>query len=282
MIAQLRRPSGRRNYELVVLATYLAGGKTAYTDTEDVAVKANKIAPGRFTWRKYKEQINIDTVRKRAYPISSRFVRVTPPKLMFFLCRESDDMTALLAAKGQQLWLRPEAGLPAIQFHGSPAQFAAGWCKASFHSIPLRSCGRLLSFVCECRSTSCIDQDRCRRFGNRSVGGRHQHPSAPRMDADGRSIQATGISPDIEVLQEVPDEIKPSTDTSGEASLRGHLKAEGEERTDSQSFIPPIRRTTRHSIQRSISFAGPRRTRSTHPTLPVPTWRRLKPTGLPS
>ncbi|MGZ3285310.1 MAG: S41 family peptidase, partial [Xanthobacteraceae bacterium] len=41
----------------------------------------------------------------------------------------------------------------------------------------------------------------------------------------GRSIQAKGISPDIEVLQEVPDELKARTDTRGEASLRGHLKA---------------------------------------------------------
>jgi carboxyl-terminal processing protease len=55
----------------------------------------------------------------------------------------------------------------------------------------------------------------------------------------GRSIQAKGISPDIEVLQEVPDEIKARTDTSGEASLRGHLKAEGAEQTGSQSYIPP-------------------------------------------
>ena len=55
------------NHEVVVLATYLAGGKTAYTDTEDIAVKANEIAPGRFTWRKYKEQINIETVRKRLW-----------------------------------------------------------------------------------------------------------------------------------------------------------------------------------------------------------------------
>ena len=41
-------------------------------------------------------------------------------------------MTTLLASKGQQLWMRPEAGLPAVQFHRSPAQFAAGWCKAWF------------------------------------------------------------------------------------------------------------------------------------------------------
>ena len=52
---------------MVVLATYLAGGRTSYTDTEDIAVKANEIAPGRFTWRKYKEQINIETVRKRLW-----------------------------------------------------------------------------------------------------------------------------------------------------------------------------------------------------------------------
>jgi carboxyl-terminal processing protease len=58
----------------------------------------------------------------------------------------------------------------------------------------------------------------------------------------GRSIQAKGITPDIEVLQDVPDEIKAKTDTStkGEASLRGHLKAaEGSEQTGSQSYIPP-------------------------------------------
>lgn len=55
----------------------------------------------------------------------------------------------------------------------------------------------------------------------------------------GRSIQAKGISPDIEVLQEVPDELKARTDTRGEASLRGHLKAEGDEQTGSQSYIPP-------------------------------------------
>ena len=43
----------------------------------------------------------------------------------------------------------------------------------------------------------------------------------------GRSIQAKGITPDIEVLQDVPEDLKAKTDTGtkGEASLRGHLKA---------------------------------------------------------
>jgi carboxyl-terminal processing protease len=55
----------------------------------------------------------------------------------------------------------------------------------------------------------------------------------------GKSIQAKGIIPDIEVLQDVPEELKARTDTKGEASLRGHLKAEGSEETGSQSYIPP-------------------------------------------
>jgi carboxyl-terminal processing protease len=55
----------------------------------------------------------------------------------------------------------------------------------------------------------------------------------------GKSIQAKGIVPDIEVLQEVPDELKARADTKGESSLRGHLKAqEGDEKTGSQSYIP--------------------------------------------
>ncbi len=58
----------------------------------------------------------------------------------------------------------------------------------------------------------------------------------------GRSIQAKGIVPDIEVVQDLPDDIKAKTDTStkGEASLRGHLKGDaGKEQTGSQSYVPP-------------------------------------------
>jgi carboxyl-terminal processing protease len=58
----------------------------------------------------------------------------------------------------------------------------------------------------------------------------------------GRSIQAKGISPDIEVLQDVPEEVQARaavTETKGESSLRGHLKAEGDEQGGSQSYVPP-------------------------------------------
>jgi hypothetical protein len=55
------------NQDIVVLAVYAVGGADRYADTEDVAIEAAKIAPGRFSWRKYKDQINIDTVRKRLW-----------------------------------------------------------------------------------------------------------------------------------------------------------------------------------------------------------------------
>lgn len=55
----------------------------------------------------------------------------------------------------------------------------------------------------------------------------------------GRSIQAKGIEPDIEVLQDVPDDMTDSS-SIGEASLRGHLKGDaGKEQTGSQSYVPP-------------------------------------------
>ena len=101
--------------------------------------------------------------------------------------------------------------------------------------LGLRNCGRRSS-----RSP------RATVIGTRSFGkARADHHSTRRRQwalrlttaryftPSGRSIQAKGISPDIEVLQEVPEELKARTDTSGEASLRGHLKAEGDEQTGS-------------------------------------------------
>lgn len=53
------------NIEIITISVYLLGGSSRYIDTEDVAVKANEVAPGRFAWRKYPEQINIGNIRKR-------------------------------------------------------------------------------------------------------------------------------------------------------------------------------------------------------------------------
>ena len=60
------------NSDIVVIAAFRAGAAGVHADTEDIAVKANEIGPGRFTWKKYPEQINIDTVRKRLWDARKR------------------------------------------------------------------------------------------------------------------------------------------------------------------------------------------------------------------
>jgi hypothetical protein len=47
------------NPQIVTIATFLIGGATTPVDIEDIAMKSNEIAPGRFAWRKYPDQINI-------------------------------------------------------------------------------------------------------------------------------------------------------------------------------------------------------------------------------
>ena len=49
--------------EIVTLAVYSLGGDQRAVDTEDAAVMAHKLAPGRFCWRKYPDQINLELVR---------------------------------------------------------------------------------------------------------------------------------------------------------------------------------------------------------------------------
>lgn len=55
----------------------------------------------------------------------------------------------------------------------------------------------------------------------------------------GHSIQAMGVTPDVEVLQDVPEELKTRAEIKGEASMRGHLAGEGTEQAGSQSYVPP-------------------------------------------
>ena len=96
------------------------------------------------------------------------------------------------------------------------------------------------------------DQKRATLVGTRSFGkgsvqtimplgadnGALRLTTARYFTPSGRSIQAKGIEPDIKVLQEVPSDLKARTDAEGEASLRGHLKAEGSEESGSQSYVP--------------------------------------------
>jgi len=55
----------------------------------------------------------------------------------------------------------------------------------------------------------------------------------------GRSIQAEGITPDIEVVEQVPKDLQASQVEVSEATLPGHFHAQGKEEKGSQSYVPP-------------------------------------------
>jgi carboxyl-terminal processing protease len=55
----------------------------------------------------------------------------------------------------------------------------------------------------------------------------------------GRTIQAKGIEPDVEILEDVPVDLKGKDDAKGEASLKGHLKNGEEDASGSQAYVPP-------------------------------------------
>jgi hypothetical protein len=116
--------NGLSNHEIVTLAVYLVGGDTQRVDTEDIAIKANELAPGRFTWRKYPNQINIDTVRKRlwdaATPAKGQYLTgsekegwmLTSAGLTFatsnIASAESADLSKERLGLRQKQWLRNE------------------------------------------------------------------------------------------------------------------------------------------------------------------------------
>jgi hypothetical protein len=87
------------NHEIVTLAVYLLGGDAQRMDTEDVAIKANELAPRRFTWRKYPQQINIENVRT------------------FLSDAKKPKNGAYLIGAGKDGWILTEAGLAFAKQH---------------------------------------------------------------------------------------------------------------------------------------------------------------------
>ena len=96
------------------------------------------------------------------------------------------------------------------------------------------------------------DQKRATILGTRSFGkgsvqtiiplgsgnGALRLTTARYYTPSGRSIQAEGITPDIEVVQQVPKDLQASQVEVGEASLQGHFHAQGKEENGSQSYVP--------------------------------------------
>jgi carboxyl-terminal processing protease len=85
----------------------------------------------------------------------------------------------------------------------------------------------------------------------------------------GRSIQAKGIEPDVEILEDVPDDMKGKDDTKGEASLKGHLKNGDDEKTGSQAYVPPDPKNDKQLIAADDLLHGVKHAAATPPT-PAP------------
>jgi carboxyl-terminal processing protease len=97
------------------------------------------------------------------------------------------------------------------------------------------------------------DQKRATILGTRSFGkgsvqtiiplgegnGALRLTTARYYTPSGRSIQALGITPDIEVMQKVPEDVAARMSSISEATLPGHLKATGAEQKGSQAYVPP-------------------------------------------
>jgi carboxyl-terminal processing protease len=96
------------------------------------------------------------------------------------------------------------------------------------------------------------DQKRATILGTRSFGkgsvqtiiplgpdnGALRLTTARYFTPSGRSIQAEGITPDIEALQQVPKNLQGSQMVVSESSLPGHFRAQGKEQSGSQSYVP--------------------------------------------
>ena len=99
------------------------------------------------------------------------------------------------------------------------------------------------------------DQKRATILGTRSFGkgsvqtiiplgsgnGALRLTTARYYTPSGRSIQAKGITPDVEVLQDVPADVQAQFEMTSESKLRGHLAAQGQgkEQSGSQAYVPP-------------------------------------------
>jgi carboxyl-terminal processing protease len=108
------------------------------------------------------------------------------------------------------------------------------------------------AFISEIIAGALKDNKRATVVGTRSFGGGSVQTTFPlggdngavrittklNFTPSGGSIQATGIEPDITVLQNEPDEIKQKAVPYGEATLAGHLPGKGDEEIASQSYVP--------------------------------------------
>lgn len=126
--------NGYSQSELVTLAVYLLGGDQRAIDTEDVAVKAHELAPGRFSWKKFPEQINLELVR------------------VYLSDSKKQDKGTMLTGSGRTGWRLTQNGLK--------------WAQSAARNVPSTDQTRSRS---QSRAGS-IDEQRWRRERARILG----------------------------------------------------------------------------------------------------------------
>ena len=85
----------------------------------------------------------------------------------------------------------------------------------------------------------------------------------------GRTIQAQGIEPEIMLQPDLPEAERARTETKGEAALRGHLKADGEEKSASSSYVA-INPLEDNQLQLAISLLRGEAKNAAFPPQPAP------------
>lgn len=82
----------------------------------------------------------------------------------------------------------------------------------------------------------------------------------------GKSIQGTGIKPDIKIEEPVPEELRGRVDPTGESELRGHIQGaeETEEGSGSIAYVPPDPKDD-HQLTEALKLL---RGEITHPAFP--------------
>ena len=53
--------------EIILITMQSLGGLQKTLDSEDIAQKANKVSPNSFTWKKYKDQIDLSLIKTILY-----------------------------------------------------------------------------------------------------------------------------------------------------------------------------------------------------------------------
>jgi carboxyl-terminal processing protease len=115
-----------------------------------------------------------------------------------------------------------------------------------------------------------------RSFGKGSVqtiiplgqsGGALRLTTARYFTPSGRSIQAEGITPDIEVLQQVPKDMQSRQSDISEATLPRHFQAQGQEQKGSQSYVPSDPKDDK-ALQTALALLRGTEVNSAFPTIP--------------